>query len=141
MLASHFMLEKYSEYLRTRKRGFLATTSDGRVTVVPICFVRKEDTIYSAIDRKPKGRRLARLENIESNPDVAFIVDNYSEDWRDLSYLLIHGRAALVKDRREAGEARDLLLSRYPQYRWLKLSGSRIIAIHASESKFWKFRR
>jgi PPOX class probable F420-dependent enzyme len=99
----------------------------------------KGDVIYTAIDRKPKGPRLARLSNILSNPSVAFLVDSYSEDWTELSYLLLHGDAHLVRDEEEAEAARELLKERYPQYGWLKLDGRPIIAIRVHKSKFWAF--
>lgn len=110
------------------------------MTVIPICFVHRRNVIYTSIDRKPKGRRLARLVNIALNPSVAIVVDNYFEDWRRLSYLLIHGDARLVKREKEAERARELLLLKYHQYRWLKLGDAPVIAIRVRESKFWEFR-
>lgn len=133
------MLRRYSEYLSKRSRGFLATGQGERLSIVPICFAHQEDVIYTAIDSKPKGGRLARLSNIISNPHVAFIVDNYSTNWRLLSYLLIHGDAEIVADEGEARRARRLLQRKYPQYRWLKLGKAPIIAIHVRRSKFWRF--
>jgi PPOX class probable F420-dependent enzyme len=97
------------------------------------------DVIYTAIDKKPKGPRLARISNIAANPQVAFLVDVYDEDWRELSYLLIHGRSELVSDETEAATARRLLLQKYRQYRSLKLGDAPIIAIHIADSKFWRF--
>jgi PPOX class probable F420-dependent enzyme len=133
------MLKRERDYLRSSRRGFLATSASGRPTVVPVCFCLKGDVIYTAIDGKPKGTRLARLSNISSNPSVAFLVDNYSEDWRELSYLLIHGDAKVVKEETEAEVARKLLRERYPQYGWLKLDGCPVLAISVRESKFWTF--
>ena len=134
-------MNKESEtYLSTKERGFLATTGREGPTVVPICFAYESGKIYSAIDAKPKsGRRLARVKNIERNARVAFIIDTYSVDWRRLSYLLIHGKASLVRDTREERRAKELLLSKYPQYRWLGLEGSRIIRVTIESLKSWKF--
>ena len=123
------------------RRGFLATARNGDPTVVPVCFVHIGDVLYTAIDRKPKGRRLARLSNIASNPRVAFVVDNYSEDWRLLSYLLIHGDAAVVTDEEEARTARERMLRKYPQYHWLKLRRAQVLSIRVRKSKFWRFQR
>jgi PPOX class probable F420-dependent enzyme len=133
------MLKREREYLRSCRRGFLATSAGVRPTVVPVCFCLKGDSIYSAIDRKPKGPRLARLSNIMSNPQVAFLVDNYSEDWAGLSYLLIHGQAELVSGEQEAETARKLLRRKYPQYRQLKLDGRPILAIRIEKTKSWAF--
>jgi len=133
------MLKREREYLRSSRRGFLATSAGARPTLVPVCFCLKGDLIYSAIDRKPKGPRLARLSNIMLNPEVAFLVDNYSEDWTELSYLLVHGHAELVNDEEEAQTARKLLRRKYPQYGRLKLDGRPILAIRIEKTKSWAF--
>ncbi len=136
------MNEEAESYLRRRERGFLATTGRYGPTVVPVCFAYEEGKIYSAIDKKPKsGHRLARVTNIERNPRVAFIVDTYSEDWRRLTYLLVRGKASLVRGSSEETKARGLLLSKYPQYRSLGLDDSRVIRVTIEKFKFWKFHR
>lgn len=139
-LAGNPMRRRESEYLAMARRGFLATSRNNRVTVIPVCFAHHGDTVYTPIDRKPKGKHLARLSNIASNPYVAFLVDNYSEDWRLLSYLLIHGNASIVSNVTEARRARELLLRKYPQYRRLKLGDAPIVGIRVQRSKFWQFR-
>jgi PPOX class probable F420-dependent enzyme len=134
------MRRSEAAYLKAARRGFLATSGRDRPTVVPVCFVIAGDVIYTAVDKKPKGPRLARISNIDSNPQVAFLVDVYDEDWRNLSYLLVHGRSEVVSDEAEAGRARRLLLQKYRQYESLKLGDAPIIAIHMTDSKFWRFR-
>jgi len=131
---------EYEDYLRGKERGFLATLGVKGPTIVPVCFAYESDTVYTAIDKKPKrGKGLARVANIEMNPRAAFVVDTYSDDWRRLSYLLIHGSASLVRGRPQRERARGLLLSKYPQYRWLGLNGSRIIALRVERVKLWRF--
>ncbi|HLA65295.1 MAG TPA: pyridoxamine 5'-phosphate oxidase family protein, partial [Candidatus Saccharimonadales bacterium] len=58
-------------------------TPGGRPHVVPITFALEGDRIYSIVDSvKPKSRlALARLRNIETNPQVSLLVDEYSDDW------------------------------------------------------------
>src|SRR4029077_7581509 len=84
----------------TRARvGHLATSDGTRPTVIPVCFVLLGDTVYQAIDAKPKSvapRRLRRVRNIQANPQAALVVDQYLEDWRRLWWVLLHGRARLV---------------------------------------------
>jgi PPOX class probable F420-dependent enzyme len=60
----------------------LATTDpDGRPHLVPIVFAVDGDTLYSAVDRKPKrSRTLRRIENARARPDVTILVDQYEED-------------------------------------------------------------
>ena len=135
------MNENEEFYLVSSDRGFLSTVDgSGRPTVVPVCFVYENGRIYIPIDDKPKeGRSLARLMNIVSNPNAAFIVDHYSQDWTRLSYLLIHGRGRLVEKHREEGRAKELLRRKYLQYLSMKLEIHQIIAIDVDESKFWEF--
>ncbi len=134
------MKSEAEDYLRDKERGFLATVGGGKPTIVPVCFVYDSGKIYSAIDRKPKTRLpLARMTNIGENPHVAFLVDTYTEDWRRLSYLLMHGKAFEVENRKEREKAKQMLLTKYPQYRWLKLEDSAILCVVIESVKFWKF--
>ena len=57
--------------------GHLATSGpDGRPHVVPICFDTHQDTLYFAVDSKPKRTTdLKRLKNIAANPAVSVLVD------------------------------------------------------------------
>ena len=56
----------------------LATVgTDGRPHVVPICFALDGDTLYTAVDAKPKSTRaLRRLANIEADPRVEIVIDH-----------------------------------------------------------------
>ena len=93
----------------------LATVGeDGRPHVVPICFVLDGDTLYTAVDEKPKRTRaLRRLRNIEANPWVEVVVDHYEEDWTKLWWVRLRGSARVVeRDER----ALELLCAKYEQY-------------------------
>ena len=50
----------------------LATTDpDGRPHLIPIVFALEGDTLYSAVDRKPKrSSKLRRIENARARPEV-----------------------------------------------------------------------
>lgn len=128
-------------YLILRDRGFLCTVSKKSVpTIVPICFVYHNGKIYTAIDEKPKKTKyLARIRNIRYNNKVAFIVDNYTNDWTKLSYCLIHAKARIVVNRKERKTAVELLVNKYPQYRFLKMKSPVIIALDIESAKFWTF--
>lgn len=76
--------------------------------------------IYHAIDAKPKsveGRSLARVKNVEANPNAVLLVDHYAEDWRRLWYVLLRGRARIVDAGREQRRAILALRRKYAQYR------------------------
>jgi PPOX class probable F420-dependent enzyme len=90
----------------------------GRPHVVPICFSLDGETLYTAVDRKPKrSRRLKRLENIRANPRVEVLVDHYEDDWNKLWWVRLQGSGRIVESGEEHDRALALLAAKYPQYR------------------------
>jgi PPOX class probable F420-dependent enzyme len=88
--------------------------------MVPICFSYDGSVFYTAIDRKPKNvppAQLTRLKNIQMNPQVALLIDEYDEDWTRLWYVLVRGKAELVSSQPERKRALQSLRAKYPQYR------------------------
>ncbi|HEY9286900.1 MAG TPA: TIGR03668 family PPOX class F420-dependent oxidoreductase [Candidatus Dormibacteraeota bacterium] len=123
--------------------GHLATAGHDQLGLVPVCFVLVGDTIYHAIDAKPKRdpRTLARLMNIRTNPTAAFLVDHYEEDWRRLWYVLVRGRARMLEaPDPEHRRAIMALRRKYRQYRSeLPLDADAIvIAIDATTLRDWQ---
>lgn len=112
--------EEARRLLHTARVARMATVDpDGRPHVVPIVFVFDGETLYTAVDDKPKAadsRRLKRVRNLEENPQVAILVDEYHEDWDRLAYGLVHGEAARVEEAGERRRAARLLKEKYPQY-------------------------
>lgn len=91
----------------------------GRPHVVPICFAFDGRAFYTAVDVKPKRvapERLARVRHIRRNPNVALLVDEYREDWNRLWFVLVRGRARLLRAGKERQRARRLLRKKYRQY-------------------------
>jgi PPOX class probable F420-dependent enzyme len=98
----------------------LATAdADGRPHLVPVVFAVREDTVYSAVDAKPKRTtRLRRLANVVENPAVSLLVDHYEDDWDRLWWVRADGRGRVLgADDPEAVAAVALLQARYPQQR------------------------
>jgi PPOX class probable F420-dependent enzyme len=116
-------------FLEAARRAHLATASpDAEPHVVPVCFaVLDERTVAFAIDDKPKqpGRTLKRVRNLDANPRFALVVDAWSEDWRELGYVLVSGRAARVDDPSRRAAAVAALRARYPQYVAMGLAAGR----------------
>src|SRR5215208_4401721 len=87
-------------FLQAQRAGRLATaTSDGTPHVIPVCYACDGTSVYIALDAKPKRvapERLRRIRNILENPQVALVIDRYSDDWSELAYLLIQGIATLI---------------------------------------------
>jgi PPOX class probable F420-dependent enzyme len=101
---------------------------------VPICFALERETLYTAVDEKPKRtRRLARLADIERDPRVEVLVDHYDEDWSRLAWVRLRGRARVVEHDERALE---LLQGKYPQYRERPPQGP-FIAVEIDERLVW----
>jgi PPOX class probable F420-dependent enzyme len=100
----------------------LATVAaNGQPHVVPIVFAVEGETIYSAVDGKPKrSRRLRRLADIAGQPRVSVLVDGYAEDWSQLWWVRADGEASVVES---SPRARAALLAKYPQYGTVSLDG------------------
>lgn len=108
--------------LRAARVGRLATvTPEGSPHVVPLVFVILERdgglVAYWVVDEKPKrSPRLQRLRNIETNPSVAILVDEYSDDWGRLWWVRADGTGRVVRSRSERVAALDALHAKFEQY-------------------------
>ena len=116
----------------------LATAGmDGRPHVVPITFATDGETLYFAVDAKPKRTtNLKRLQNIAANPAVSVLVDRYEDDWTRLWWVRVDGTARIVEDPAEWERAIDLLMKRYPQYRHTRPQGP-VVAISMDRLSGW----
>lgn len=96
----------------------LATVDDdGRPHIVPIVFAVDGETVYFAVDQKPKRtKHLQRLRNIASNPSVAVLVDHYEDSWDLLWWVRADGTARALEPGERAQHALALLTERYRQY-------------------------
>ncbi|HML94974.1 MAG TPA: TIGR03668 family PPOX class F420-dependent oxidoreductase [Thermodesulfobacteriota bacterium] len=110
--------------LSARVARMATATPGGEPLVVPVCFVYTEPFIYTPLDKKPKKtewKRLRRVKNISANPSVSLVIDEYSEDWRNLYYLIINGRAGIISGGSEYEASLRALSSKYPQYKEMGL--------------------
>jgi PPOX class probable F420-dependent enzyme len=122
----------------------LATvTPDGIPHLVPVVFAvdggsrDDQDVVYSAVDAKPKTtRRLRRLANIESNPQVSLLVDHYADDWTQLWWVRVDGVAAIHSDGEAMHTGYRLLRAKYPQYQSVRLDGP-VIAVTVRRWSSW----
>jgi PPOX class probable F420-dependent enzyme len=116
-------------------------TSDAhnRPHVVPIVFALEADTVYSAVDHKPKRTtQLRRLANIAENPAVALLVDYYDDDdWDRLWWARAEGTARLVvPGSEEHGLALSRLKSRYVAYQGQPPTGP-VVAVDVGRWSGW----
>jgi PPOX class probable F420-dependent enzyme len=126
------------ERVVTARVARLATvTADGRPHLVPCCFALAADTIYSAVDGKPKTTlALRRLANVEANPVASLLVDQYDDDWSALWWVRLDGVARVVADPPERDWALTLLAAKYPQYTQTPPPGD-VIAIEVTAWSAW----
>ena len=123
--------------------GHLATSDGSTPSVVPVCFVLVGETLYQAIDGKPKSvdpGQLRRVRNVRANPRAALLIDHYVEDWRRLWYVLLRGRARIVDRGPEQQRAIVALRRKYPQYRTsVPLApDALVIAIDVRRLRHWR---
>jgi PPOX class probable F420-dependent enzyme len=116
----------------------LATVGvDGRPHVVPVCFAVDDQTLYFAVDSKPKRTtNLQRLRNIAANPAVSILADHYEDDWNRLWWVRVDGDARVVTDDAEAHRAVKLLAARYSQYRAIAPAGP-VVAVAIGAITGW----
>jgi PPOX class probable F420-dependent enzyme len=111
-------------------------TPDGRLHLVPICFELDGDTLYTAIDEKPKrSARPQRLGNVTAHPDVCVLVDGWDEDWSRLWWVRLRGRGRVLEDGAERDRAITLLRGKYAQYESHELGA--VIAVELDELRGW----
>jgi PPOX class probable F420-dependent enzyme len=110
--------EEARERFAAARVARLATVGpDVRPHVVPVVFAVSGDTVWTAVDAKPKRtRQLRRLANVAANPAVALLADSYSEDWSALWWARADGMARVVAAE-DALLGLELLAGRYAPYR------------------------
>ncbi len=122
--------------------GRLGTvTPAGEPHLVPCCFAVIGETVVSVVDGKPKSTgQLRRLDNIRSRPNAALLVDRYDDDWTQLWWVRVDGRARVLGGA-EGEEYRvgvDALADKYPQYRADRPTGALVI-IDVDRVTGWSF--
>ena len=91
---------------------------DGGPHVVPIVFALVGDTVFSAVDAKPKrSTNLQRLANVRADPRCAVLVDHYDDDWRLLWWVRADGTGDVVEAPPAEHPGIQALIQRFPQYR------------------------
>lgn len=133
------MTSEQVAFVVAQRVGRLATAdAAGNPHVVPVCFALSDASLYITIDEKPKsGAPLKRLRNLMQNPSAAFVADRYNEDWTQLGWVMLRGRAEILADGPEHDTAQALLRERYPQYRAMRLEDLPVIALRIDRATSW----
>jgi len=123
--------------------AMLATVGpDGAPHLVPMVFAvntdREQPVVYTAVDAKRKStKRLQRLTNIEANPRVSMLVDNYDEDWTRLWWVRADGVAEIHYSGDEMASGYALLRRKYVQYQRLALDGP-VVTVTVARWSSWQ---
>ena len=128
--------EARARFAAARVARLATADAAGRPHLVPVAFAVAEDTIYSAVDAKPKRTRaLRRLANVRENPAVSLLVDHWDEDdWGALWWARADGRGRVLDpDDPEARRAVDLLRERYPRQR----DAGEVLAVEVERWSGW----
>jgi len=127
--------------VRQRVARLATADAQGRPHAIPVCFAYTPGAIYIALDEKPKDvppTSLKRVRNILENPNVTLISDRYAEDWSELAFVMVRGRAALLAtETAEHNVAIRLLRGKYHQYERMKIEENPVIAIRPEKTTSW----
>ena len=110
--------DEITRRLNAARSATLGTVDErGRPHLVPIVFVYEEGFLYTAVDLKPKSTfRLKRLRNIDANPNVSVLVDQYDDDWSRLWWVRIDGTARVIRSGPGLRKGLLLLTCKYEVY-------------------------
>ena len=130
------------DLLAEARRATLATIdATGRPRLVPVCFVAVGDVLWSPIDEKPKSTadplELARVRDIQARPDVTVLIERWSEDWSDLAWLRLGGRAEIIEGQAVPTGIVEALRQRYPQYHDHDLEHRPMLTITIERATSW----
>jgi coenzyme F420-0:L-glutamate ligase/coenzyme F420-1:gamma-L-glutamate ligase len=133
--------EQIAFFARQRVARLATADGAGRPHAVPVCFACAPNSIYIALDEKPKHVpviHLKRVRNILENPDVALVADRYAEDWDLLAFVMVRGRAELLEPgSEEHAAAVRLLRGKYHQYEAMRIEENPVIAMRAEKAASW----
>ena len=110
--------------------------------VLPVTFAVANESLWTAIDHKPKRRPPARVRYLRRRPEAALCADHYEDDWSRLAWVQAIGSVEVVEV--GAGDterpAIDALRSKYVAYverppagPLLRLRPERVLCWRASE--------
>ena len=113
----------FEEFIQRARVARLATVdSEFKPHVVPVVFVFDGNHFFIPVDEKRKAakpEKLKRVRNIQDNPNVALLIDQYDEDWTKLAFVMIQGKASVATKEEgniQVRQAYKKLMTKYIQY-------------------------
>ncbi len=132
--------ERQRRFLERGRVGHLATADQSLMPhLIPVCYAVEGANLYITVDEKPKRRDipLKRVRNILDNPQAAFVVDRYDEDWSRLGWVMLRGPAEILGFGPEHDRAQALIAARYPQLRAMRIAELPVIALRIARATDW----
>lgn len=131
------------EFIERARVARLATIdSEFKPHLVPVVFVFDGNHFYIPVDEKrktAKPEKLKRIRNIQDNPNVTLLIDEYSEDWTKLAFVMIQGKASVATKEEgniQVREAYKKLMTKYLQYQKVRV-GEMCIIITPKKVASW----
>lgn len=131
------------EFIERARVARLATIdSEFKPHLVPVVFVFDGNHFYLPVDEKrktAKPEKLKRIRNIQDNPNVTLLIDEYSEDWTKLAFVMIQGKASVATKEEgniQVREAYKKLMTKYLQYQKVSV-GEMCIIITPKKVASW----
>lgn len=110
---------------------------DGGPHVVPVVLTLVGQTIFIAVDHKPKrSPDLQRLVNARHEPRCSVLVDHYDRDWSALWWVRADGHAEVVDHPAAGHPGVHALVGRYQQYATTPPTGA-LLAITVDRWSGW----
>jgi nitroimidazol reductase NimA-like FMN-containing flavoprotein (pyridoxamine 5'-phosphate oxidase superfamily) len=115
---------KEKDFVQCLRVARVATvTSDSVPHNVPVCPLFENNKIYFGTER---GAR--KMRNIEVNPNVTVVFDDYTEAWEYIRGVMFQGKARVV-NAKEFQRFRKKIYAKYSQYERRSPLGDRDSAI------------
>lgn len=130
------------DFILNHRVARLATVGTGaRPHIVPFVHAYYAERLYTPIDEKLKrvgAFSLQRMRDVQANPHVALVIDHYAEDWAQLAWVQIRGKAKIVASGARRPAAIALLHEKYPQFQTMPLDERPVIIIEPRKILGWR---
>jgi PPOX class probable F420-dependent enzyme len=126
-------MQARERFVAARVATLATVDPSGTPHLVPVTFAVDGDTLWTAVDGKPKrGTWLRRHENVQARPPVSLLAQHWDEDWSRLWWVRADGLARVTTDPSTVEHVVGLLRRRYDQYETVGVGGPVIeVAVHA----------
>ena len=104
---------KEAAYLQLQRVGRLAVVGpQGVPHLSPLCHAFSKGVLYIETDVSSW-----KVRNASKRNEVAYVVDEYSEDWDNLRGIRLQGTMDVLREGAEYNSAKRMLIRKFPQFR------------------------